>query len=207
MLAAESSQRGFVITGNEIYLAPYQSAKAQAQRHLAVLERLLPSDFELEFTLKRLSTILATKFEEFDRTIALKRTQGDEANTVHLSHEQRQGAHRRSQCVFRRHHRKGRRSFDVRRRRAACQHDMASGRLGDRCPCHCGRHQWRGLCHNALHERASRHARSGQRAQRRARAAGCEAYEDSAKARDRGKCCSPKSITGWPTAWPSSRLW
>ena len=30
MLTAESSQRGFIITGNEIYFAPYQSAKAQA---------------------------------------------------------------------------------------------------------------------------------------------------------------------------------
>jgi two-component sensor histidine kinase/CHASE3 domain sensor protein len=79
MLAAESSQRGFIITGNEIYLAPYQSAKAQAQRQLAALQRLLPSYFDAEATLKRLSEILAAKFEEFDRTIALKRDQRDEA--------------------------------------------------------------------------------------------------------------------------------
>ena len=32
MQTAESSQRGFIITGNEIYLGPYQTAKAQAQR-------------------------------------------------------------------------------------------------------------------------------------------------------------------------------
>ena len=78
MLAAESSQRGFIITGNEIYLAPYQSAKAQAQRHLSVLQKLLPSYFEAGPTLERLSAILATKFEESDRTIALKRAQRDE---------------------------------------------------------------------------------------------------------------------------------
>ena len=78
MLAAESSQRGFIITGNEIYLAPYQSAKAQAQRRLSALERLLPSYSDAEPTLKRLSEILATKFDEFDRTIALKRDQRDE---------------------------------------------------------------------------------------------------------------------------------
>ena len=78
MLAAESSQRGFIITGNEIYLAPYQSAKAQAQRHMAVLRKLLPSYFDADSTLNRLSAILTTKFEEFDRTIALKRAQRDE---------------------------------------------------------------------------------------------------------------------------------
>ena len=78
MLAAESSQRGFIITGNEIYLAPYQSAKAQAQRHLLALEKLLPAYFDAGPILKRLSEILAAKFEELDRTIELKRDQRDE---------------------------------------------------------------------------------------------------------------------------------
>src|SRR5215813_2800078 len=32
MQTAESSQRGFMLTGNEIYLAPYDMAKAQAER-------------------------------------------------------------------------------------------------------------------------------------------------------------------------------
>jgi two-component sensor histidine kinase len=77
MLTAESSQRGFIITGNEIYLAPYQSAKAQAQRQLLALEKLLPAS-DAGPILKRLSEILAAKFEELDRTIALKRDQRDE---------------------------------------------------------------------------------------------------------------------------------
>jgi two-component sensor histidine kinase len=78
MLAAESSQRGFVITGNEIYLAPYQSAKAQSQRYLSALQRLLPSYGDAGPTLQRLAEILAAKFAEFDQTIALKRDQRDE---------------------------------------------------------------------------------------------------------------------------------
>ncbi len=78
MLAAESSERGFIITGNEIYLAPYQSAKAQAQRHLLVLQKRLPSYFDAGPTLDRLSAILTARFDEFDRTIALKRAQRDE---------------------------------------------------------------------------------------------------------------------------------
>jgi CHASE3 domain sensor protein len=41
---AESSQRGYVFTGNEIYLAPYDAAKVQARRQLEALKRLLPAD-------------------------------------------------------------------------------------------------------------------------------------------------------------------
>jgi len=77
MQTAESSQRGFIITGNEIYLAPYQSAKAQAERRLLALESLLPATSNSDATLQRLSQIIASKFDEFDHTIELKRDQRD----------------------------------------------------------------------------------------------------------------------------------
>src|SRR5690242_12540999 len=38
---AESSQRGFLLTGNEIYLAPYDTAKTQARQELNDLTRLI----------------------------------------------------------------------------------------------------------------------------------------------------------------------
>ena len=41
---AESSQRGFIITGNEIYLAPYDNAKTQSLRRLEILKRRLAGD-------------------------------------------------------------------------------------------------------------------------------------------------------------------
>ncbi len=78
MQTAEASQRGFIITGNEIYLAPYQSAKFQAQRQLSALQTLLISYSGSDATLERLTAILAAKFEDLDRTIALKRNQHDE---------------------------------------------------------------------------------------------------------------------------------
>lgn len=78
MQTAEASQRGFIITGNEIYLAPYQSAKTQAQRHLLALETLLPPSSSPDIKLQRLSAIIASKFDEMDRTIDLKRSQRDE---------------------------------------------------------------------------------------------------------------------------------
>lgn len=73
MQTAESSERGFLLTGNEIYLAPYQAAKIQAQRRLSALQTLLPSLGAPDIRLERLNILLATKFEELDRTIALKR--------------------------------------------------------------------------------------------------------------------------------------
>lgn len=36
MQTAEASQRGLLLTGNKIYLAPYQAAKIQARRHLSL---------------------------------------------------------------------------------------------------------------------------------------------------------------------------
>lgn len=77
MQTAEASERGFMITGNEIYLGPYQTAKVQAQRHLKALQTLLTSYPDSESTLRRLSAIITTKFDELDQTITLKRDQRD----------------------------------------------------------------------------------------------------------------------------------
>ncbi len=78
MQTAEASQRGFLITGNEIYLAPFQAAKIQAQRHLSALQKLLLTYRDPDVLLKRLTAIVETKFEELERTIALKRDQRDD---------------------------------------------------------------------------------------------------------------------------------
>lgn len=78
MQTAESSQRGFILTGNEIYLAPYQAAEIQARRHMSALQTLLSSSSGSDVTLARLETLLAAKFAELDRTIALKRDKRDD---------------------------------------------------------------------------------------------------------------------------------
>ena len=70
--AAESSQRGFLVTGNEIYLAPYDSAKAQAVQQLETLRRCLAAYRDAEVVLQRLGEIVADKIREMDETIALK---------------------------------------------------------------------------------------------------------------------------------------
>ena len=74
---AESSQRGFLFTGNEIYLAPYGPAKALAERQLAAVNRLLVSYDGINASLERLTAIIKEKFAEMDQSIALKRDYRD----------------------------------------------------------------------------------------------------------------------------------
>jgi two-component sensor histidine kinase len=74
---AESSQRGYLLTGNEIYLAPYDSAKTLAQRHLDALNRRFTPHEEKAPMLLRLKTVITEKLAEMDQTIALKNERKD----------------------------------------------------------------------------------------------------------------------------------
>ncbi len=73
LLAAESSQRGFLANGNEIYLAPFSTAKTRSFRQLDTLKDLLAPDASAQKVLERLDTLVHEKFVELDQTIALKR--------------------------------------------------------------------------------------------------------------------------------------
>jgi CHASE3 domain sensor protein len=53
---AESSQRGYLYTGNEIYLAPYDSAKTAARGQLEALITILAPDQFSAPMLRRLTT-------------------------------------------------------------------------------------------------------------------------------------------------------
>ena len=74
---AESSQRSFVLTGNQIYLAPYGNARATALRELETVKQLLLPRTEIHQGLERLSAIIAEKIAEMDETIAMKRERRD----------------------------------------------------------------------------------------------------------------------------------
>ena len=75
--SAESAQRGFLVSGNEIYLAPFDSAKASLERQLVRLKSLLAPFPETDAMLRRLTGVIAEKTSEMDRTIALKQEQRD----------------------------------------------------------------------------------------------------------------------------------
>jgi two-component sensor histidine kinase/CHASE3 domain sensor protein len=71
--SAESSQRGYLVGGNEIYLAPYDSAKTHAVSQLERLKSSLSALPQIARLMERLSQVVAEKIEDMDRTIALKR--------------------------------------------------------------------------------------------------------------------------------------
>jgi len=71
--SAESSQRGYLVGGNEIYLAPYDSAKTQAASQLQRLKSSLAAFPQIARIIERLSHVVAEKIDEMDRTIVLKR--------------------------------------------------------------------------------------------------------------------------------------
>src|ERR1700712_1435651 len=75
--SAESSQRGFLVSGNEIYLAPYDSAKTAAERQLEKLKLQLAPYTESAAMLARLAAVVAEKIDEMDRPIGLKNGQRD----------------------------------------------------------------------------------------------------------------------------------
>lgn len=75
--SAESSQRGFLVGGNEIYLAPYDAAKAQGLSQFETLKSLLPPSQQNQLVLERLSKITSEKLSEMDQTIALKKSLQD----------------------------------------------------------------------------------------------------------------------------------
>ncbi|HEY0706743.1 MAG TPA: CHASE3 domain-containing protein, partial [Polyangia bacterium] len=68
----ESSERGFLLTGNQIYLAPYDTAKAEAMRDLDRLTRLIAPDAPNRAMLPRLAEAVTEKIAEMDSCIALK---------------------------------------------------------------------------------------------------------------------------------------
>jgi two-component sensor histidine kinase/CHASE3 domain sensor protein len=74
---AESSQRGYLLTGNEIYLAPYDTAKARARQQMPDLERFLVSARQPTPFLPRLREAVDEKLGEMDKSIALKRAGSD----------------------------------------------------------------------------------------------------------------------------------
>ena len=74
---AESSQRGFLFTGNEIYLAPYQTARTLAKRQLESLTRMLAPYPDNKAAVDRLTTVLDEKFNEMEVTINMKRNRED----------------------------------------------------------------------------------------------------------------------------------
>jgi PAS domain S-box-containing protein len=70
---AETSQRGFIITGDERYLAPYLTATGATEAHLQTLRALTNDDPRHRQLLDALTPLIADKFLELRETIKLRR--------------------------------------------------------------------------------------------------------------------------------------
>lgn len=73
---AESSQRGFVITGNEAYLAPYDHALQRLPHITKKLERLTADDPPQRQRIAQVEQLMQIKLQELSETIRLRRVAG-----------------------------------------------------------------------------------------------------------------------------------
>jgi PAS domain S-box-containing protein len=78
-LEAETGQRGYLLTGNETYLAPYRDGVEYVHQWLAELDRLTPHDTAQQRRIDALHSQTENKLAELSQTIELRRTRGLEA--------------------------------------------------------------------------------------------------------------------------------
>ncbi len=75
--AAESSQRGFILSGNEVYLAPFDTARSQALRWLQALQLSAEDYPETSPLVQRLETLSAQLLSDMEMAVQLKRERRD----------------------------------------------------------------------------------------------------------------------------------
>ncbi len=75
---AETGQRGFVITGDDAYLEPYQKAVGEVGTVLSDLRQLTADSPRQAKRVEEAAPIVAGKMAELKRTIEMRRTQGFE---------------------------------------------------------------------------------------------------------------------------------
>ena len=73
---AETGERGFIITGNREYLAPYQASLGLIETHLAALGRLTSDDLRQRRFLAFVAPLVAAKLAELKKVIAVRETKG-----------------------------------------------------------------------------------------------------------------------------------
>jgi methyl-accepting chemotaxis protein len=78
MKDAETGQRGFIITGAESYLEPYNAALVEVPKSMAALSTLFAADPPSLQSVDRAQSLINDKFKELARTIDLRRTSGFE---------------------------------------------------------------------------------------------------------------------------------
>ncbi len=76
---AETGQRGFLLTGNELYLAPFEAGQSELEDDLRKAAALTADDAQRRQDIARLQTVLQSKSDELRRTIDARRSKGMDA--------------------------------------------------------------------------------------------------------------------------------
>ena len=79
LLEAESSQRGYLITGEERFLAPIQGIRADLAAHLALLRRLVADNASQVAEAENLTAKAELRIATLERGISIRREEGAEA--------------------------------------------------------------------------------------------------------------------------------
>lgn len=79
---AESGQRGYLLTLDPEYLAPYDDAKTRIDQHLLMLTDLYKSDAAESAHIERVKVLVAKKFAEMQATIDWVKTAGGNATAL-----------------------------------------------------------------------------------------------------------------------------
>ena len=73
---AETGQRGYLLTGVESYLEPYDAANRQIVEHLGQVEKLTADNPNQQVRLPRLRSLVGEKLAELSETIELRKSNG-----------------------------------------------------------------------------------------------------------------------------------
>ncbi len=79
LVDGETGERGYLLTGDEQYLKPYESAVGETEAALVSFHDLVRGDAELEARFQRLEPLVRQKVADLRRTVEMARTQGPEA--------------------------------------------------------------------------------------------------------------------------------
>jgi len=84
LMDAESGQRGFILTGDEDYLAPYREAVAALQSDLSLLREAMADHPNQRVRLSRMEPIVTQRVSRLEEGIRIRREQGLEAGAKYI---------------------------------------------------------------------------------------------------------------------------
>jgi methyl-accepting chemotaxis protein len=79
LIDAETGQRGYIITGNEGYLEPFNNAVSRLSANMSLLRRQTSDNINQQKRITRLQQLMDKKLDELGTTIELRRNHGFEA--------------------------------------------------------------------------------------------------------------------------------